>query len=755
MESSPKESRSSFSPTRRWCRVGNFAGRFVLVWLLVAAVTSSIGLQTASADHGCDPLADPLCQEPYVPDYCDPWVEPSCIPDTTIPIYESGPIHKPGPTNEPPPPYCDPTYDATCLPDPCAPTYDATCDLPYLEDLPYFDNATLCDEILDPRCPDSLALPIPSAVAFADATQSLLSVATRNDPTDDLAVDGIPYDELAPLAASRLVLGLDALAELGAFHRVANPEINDLVRNIRDQVPASGLTEDGYRSEVERLAEDLPLFIDQLEVGGFEVSDEVLDVSDALDDDTVQAILDGDTSLLDPDTWIAALADLSIRGGSAPIEPETRDDDQAAVLGIALLFSSPVADPGAGADEGAEQAVEDVAEPAAATAITQAPSTTSAPALTPPASVAQTQDSNSPEDSSPLLLIGGALAGLLGLVAFLLIRRRSSAVSAAATAVAEATNHKLSVNDLLDASRRMTGSLDTAEISAIALAETERLVAAEGGLLAMRAGTRLSAVRFTPSGLFRMDALDQSSLRRVTETGSSISTVAVDEPVLVEVPMAMAAVPIVADGTITGAIMVVRVASNPFGRDDIEALEMLAPLVGSALQAAEAHGSATALADVEPMTGLKNRRRLEKDLAGTGGDLVAYIMLDVDHFKNFNDVNGHAAGDEALRLVASTLASAVRPGDVVYRYGGEEFCVLLPGTNADEAKDVAERIRSGVEACKVPGEQNQPNGTITVSIGVADTATKSVADLVERADAALYEAKDAGRNQIVVDLTDD
>ncbi len=358
-------------------------------------------------------------------------------------------------------------------------------------------------------------------------------------------------------------------------------------------------------------------------------------------------------------------------------------------------------------------------------------------------------------EGSPALLIGGAIAGLLGFVAFLLIRNRASKQSTSEAVAAATKNSKLSVTDLLDASRRMTAALDAVEISKIALAETIRLVRSEGGLVAVRSGDGLATVHHEPHGCFILDALDESYLRRVTETGRSVSTVATAEPMLVEVPMAMAAVPIVADGTITGVIMVVRLASEPFGRDDLEALEMLAPLVGSAFHAAEAHGSATALADVEPMTGLKNRRRLDRDLAAAEDDLVAYIMLDVDHFKNFNDVNGHAAGDEALRRVASTLAASVRPGDVVYRYGGEEFCVLLPDTTNAEAQDVAERIRAGIEACEIPGEENQPTGTVTVSIGVADTSTNTVADLVERADAALYEAKHAGRNQVVVDLTED
>ncbi|MGI9606808.1 MAG: diguanylate cyclase domain-containing protein, partial [Acidimicrobiales bacterium] len=310
----------------------------------------------------------------------------------------------------------------------------------------------------------------------------------------------------------------------------------------------------------------------------------------------------------------------------------------------------------------------------------------------------------------------------------------------------------VSLGDLLDASRRMTTSLDAVEISSIALGEARRLVGSEGGLVVRRQDGELHPIHGEPASLFALDQLDAGSLRRVVETGRSTSAVSSDEPALVEVPMAIAAVPIVADGTVAGAILLARVATRPFDRDDMEALEMLAPLVGSALHAAATHGSATELAEIEPMTGLKNRRRLDQDLADLGTDgQMAYVMLDVDHFKNFNDINGHAAGDEALRRVAGALSASVRPGDVVYRYGGEEFCVLLPGATTAEARDVAERARLAVESADIPGAENQPGGVVTVSIGVADTATASADDLVERADAALYEAKRGGRNRVCVD----
>lgn len=704
--------------------MGSFDRRLWAVLLLVCSTFAVVGVGQAAAQSGCDVASDPYCDDTYDQGYCDPTYGWECDPSNTVPPYD-----------DPDPGYCDPTYDWECDPSNTVPLYDPTFDSTTLDCDPYFDTDCFSEEWITDWT-------IPRSLAFEESSASIEGVITRSDTNDDIDVDQVPFEEVPFIAASRLILGFDALAELGALERMADPEGNELVREIRDRIPSDGLDDDGYRSEIRRLSEDFPLFVDQMFDSGFVVSTEVLDVATDLDADLVDAIAQGETSVVDPGLWLSALADLTVRGGAPLLDEDNRDEDVSAVLGLALLFAPEEAPTTTITAETADET-----EIAAEATSTVVPTTTAASAAE---TAAVVRDSEPSSDAPPFILIGSAIAGLLALVAFLLIRRLSSE-DLAADVAAQAAEHKLSVNDLLDASRRMTAALDVQQISAIALSETERLVDAEGGLLALRTSDGLTAAHTKPPELFRLESINEGSLRRVVETGQSISTVAINEAVLVEVPMAMAAVPIVSDGTITGVIMVVRVASKPFVRDDLEALEMLAPLVGSAFHAANAHGSATELADVEPMTGLKNRRRLDRDLASTGDGLVAYIMLDVDHFKNFNDINGHAAGDEALRRVAKTLAASVRPGDVVYRYGGEEFCVLLPNTTTAEATDVAERIRAGVEACIIPGEENQPSGTVTVSIGVADTSSKPVSDLVERADAALYEAKHAGRNQVHTD----
>ena len=162
------------------------------------------------------------------------------------------------------------------------------------------------------------------------------------------------------------------------------------------------------------------------------------------------------------------------------------------------------------------------------------------------------------------------------------------------------------------------------------------------------------------------------------------------------------------------------------------------------------------MANTDGRTGLPNSRAfdeaLEEKMTSRGdGEPLSVLMLDLDHFKLFNDRNGHPAGDRALRAFAGILRGAVRDGDMAARYGGEEFVVMLPGSSAANAAEVAERIRALTEETVIdlsPGHRDQ----ITVSIGVAAWPTDATdrVRLLEVADAALYRAKNAGRNRVGV-----
>ncbi len=159
----------------------------------------------------------------------------------------------------------------------------------------------------------------------------------------------------------------------------------------------------------------------------------------------------------------------------------------------------------------------------------------------------------------------------------------------------------------------------------------------------------------------------------------------------------------------------------------------------------------------DSLTGIANRKAFDSELlsamadARNSGDTVALLMLDIDHFKKFNDSWGHQTGDQVLRLVAGCMSENVKGRDTVARFGGEEFAIILRRTSLENATRLADQIRVYVQGKKlVKKSTGDILGTITVSIGVARLADDDTpASLLRRADACLYAAKNGGRNRVV------
>ena len=202
-----------------------------------------------------------------------------------------------------------------------------------------------------------------------------------------------------------------------------------------------------------------------------------------------------------------------------------------------------------------------------------------------------------------------------------------------------------------------------------------------------------------------------------------------------------------------------KIGVQTFDDVDLSLLEIIGPQIAVALESAEWQERATQfqlMSITDPLTGLLNRRYLEERLTDELNRSQRYsyamscLMIDIDDFKNYNDRNGHQAGDVALKITAHALKAALRSADVACRYGGEEFCILLPQTSLSEAGVIAERMRQRVAEREYAFGNAQPLGTVTVSIGIStfakyiDTGEKVIA----AADRALYTAKAKGKNRV-------
>ena len=210
--------------------------------------------------------------------------------------------------------------------------------------------------------------------------------------------------------------------------------------------------------------------------------------------------------------------------------------------------------------------------------------------------------------------------------------------------------------------------------------------------------------------------------------------------------------PLISFGENIGVLVCSSKAHNAFQENDIKALESVADIVATAVQNARYVERVKQLAYRDGLTGVFNRRYFEQKLLEEMarslrfGKNVAVLMIDLDHFKSVNDEFGHILGDEVLRQCSQVFWKLLRKVDIICRYGGEEFAIILPETSASSATNVAEKLRKAVARKEIPGVPRP----VTISIGVSEYPANGITrdELISAADSALYLAKQSGRNQV-------
>ncbi len=321
---------------------------------------------------------------------------------------------------------------------------------------------------------------------------------------------------------------------------------------------------------------------------------------------------------------------------------------------------------------------------------------------------------------------------------------------------------------------RISASVELEDVSRTILSLLAEMVEAKAGVLYGDTGGEFELL--ADFGVDFTDEVPRSISKELGPIGHAINTgeilvLSPDEdgltwikqstPLGIFIPRRVLVVPLMENQRAVG-LVITACKSETMSEDKHQIVENLRTQGAPYLQNAMLHRKIRDLAALDDLTLILNRRfglrRLQEEFSRSvrHGVPVSVLMIDVDHFKTFNDTFGHDAGDLVLKKIANTLESNLRSGDVICRYGGEEFLVVAPGTGLSDAANLADRMRRIIETNRV--NWGQQSLAVTVSIGLATWPIERASiseELVTAADKALYAAKESGRNRIAISRNDE
>lgn len=311
-----------------------------------------------------------------------------------------------------------------------------------------------------------------------------------------------------------------------------------------------------------------------------------------------------------------------------------------------------------------------------------------------------------------------------------------------------------------DFTQTLSSKLDLHELGDQALGLLQASAHAQGGAIVLERQGEWTVL--ASRGLLHPEKLLEDKVYFNSRDGAIQTRITLPPGVTVDailshfVPSDVLLTPIENHGLVLG--WVILASATPFADDVPRLMPLLMQGLGLALNNALLHDDLQRVAALDPLTGIYNRRfgfkRLEEELTRSVRDhsFLSVLLLDLDHFKRVNDTYGHLSGDKVLIRAANVCREILREGDILLRYGGEEFVIVLPGASIQDARDVAERIRFAVSQSQINLGDQQIQ--VTSSIGVAaTTGQKAIAadELIAVADERLYRAKATGRNKVVTE----